>query len=625
MGNMGDKKMLMHADRLRSLILIVLFLNPLAAPTAELRTWTDLSGKFSVKAKFVSEGEGKVTLEREDGAKFSIPVDRLSLDDQKLLAELTGKPMTTENESNPFERVEGPDKNKPRLIKNDIESVPKITPTPVNKVWSITEPVLPNDRQFDKAVPLPKNPDGKLAYTDTVVNQTCGRAIIGYHYEKDKVRYLRVVLVDVESGRTLPFDIEAPENEVMTPFALLDDGSRVLMRRSAGRGKYDRMELWSLSSSGVKREIQWYPYDHMTGDSRAVTWAAALKGNRVVTVNKDGRTIIWDAIKGLPIFRYVIQWQTSPGLSPDRRYLCHQQGGNIAVLDLEKGEVICQQAHGGMVWSSVRFSASGKRVVIFGARRLKVWDFASGDSVLDVGLPARGKYIFPHDNYLLINANSLFDIERQVVIWKYGGSSVATMMGQTCWFAIPGGGGQSGAMIPAKIPDTIADEAIKKATADPDFWILRKGTNVRVVVDAISNAKARNEVATELKKRLEAQGFQVSDSAEVDLIASVAESKERKQVSYSVGFSPFARGKPYAVRQFVSRLKVVSEEETYWETSGDNIPKSISRSANIEQVLRDSEKPNYDWFKTVALPKIVTKSTGAGPLGTTNVTTNGLK
>lgn len=47
------------------------------------RTWTDNTGKFSVEAKFIKRTMGKVTLEKRDGSKIDLSIDRLSDDDQK--------------------------------------------------------------------------------------------------------------------------------------------------------------------------------------------------------------------------------------------------------------------------------------------------------------------------------------------------------------------------------------------------------------------------------------------------------------------------------------------------------------------------------------------------------------
>lgn len=43
-----------------------------------LRTWTDVTGKFKVKARLVSLKGGVVTLERESAKTFAVPLNKLS-------------------------------------------------------------------------------------------------------------------------------------------------------------------------------------------------------------------------------------------------------------------------------------------------------------------------------------------------------------------------------------------------------------------------------------------------------------------------------------------------------------------------------------------------------------------
>src|SRR5690349_14633674 len=54
----------------------------------DLRTWTDSTGKFKIKAKFIKLDEGTVTLEQEDGSEMEISLKKLSTADQKVANEL---------------------------------------------------------------------------------------------------------------------------------------------------------------------------------------------------------------------------------------------------------------------------------------------------------------------------------------------------------------------------------------------------------------------------------------------------------------------------------------------------------------------------------------------------------
>ncbi|HEY1049022.1 MAG TPA: PQQ-binding-like beta-propeller repeat protein [Prosthecobacter sp.] len=61
------------------------FLCLVLAARAELRTWTDASGKFQIKAELVGVQAGQATLKREDGSIIRIPVANLSKADQAAL------------------------------------------------------------------------------------------------------------------------------------------------------------------------------------------------------------------------------------------------------------------------------------------------------------------------------------------------------------------------------------------------------------------------------------------------------------------------------------------------------------------------------------------------------------
>ena len=53
---------------------------------AEVRTWTDASGKHKLKAELVEFKDGKVRLKRGDGKVLSMSISKLSKSDQQFLA-----------------------------------------------------------------------------------------------------------------------------------------------------------------------------------------------------------------------------------------------------------------------------------------------------------------------------------------------------------------------------------------------------------------------------------------------------------------------------------------------------------------------------------------------------------
>lgn len=54
----------------------------------KLRTWTDSTGEFKVEARFVSKNGDKVTIKTDSGREITLPLKRLSDEDQELLADV---------------------------------------------------------------------------------------------------------------------------------------------------------------------------------------------------------------------------------------------------------------------------------------------------------------------------------------------------------------------------------------------------------------------------------------------------------------------------------------------------------------------------------------------------------
>ena len=59
--------------------------NPFALPSDPqgLRTWTDSTGEFTIEAEFVALTDGQVKLRRKDGKVLTLPLSRLSEQDQR--------------------------------------------------------------------------------------------------------------------------------------------------------------------------------------------------------------------------------------------------------------------------------------------------------------------------------------------------------------------------------------------------------------------------------------------------------------------------------------------------------------------------------------------------------------
>ncbi len=64
---------------------------PVEPPASRTRTWQDASGRFSIEAEYKGTLGGKVILEKADGTRTQIPLDRLSDEDRAWIEGLKAK------------------------------------------------------------------------------------------------------------------------------------------------------------------------------------------------------------------------------------------------------------------------------------------------------------------------------------------------------------------------------------------------------------------------------------------------------------------------------------------------------------------------------------------------------
>lgn len=81
--------------------------NLMFAAEDALRTWSDSSGKFKIEASLVSNENGQVKLLRKDGQSVTLPISKLSKEDQKYLASLDGKDSDAKADKKASEKDKG--------------------------------------------------------------------------------------------------------------------------------------------------------------------------------------------------------------------------------------------------------------------------------------------------------------------------------------------------------------------------------------------------------------------------------------------------------------------------------------------------------------------------------------
>jgi hypothetical protein len=616
------------------------------APAEDIRTWSDISGKYQIKGRFVRVSEGKVTLEREDGTELTIRLEQLTEADRKVVAEIQA------NDQNPFKVVKpgrksartkadkepGEEQEKPgandgaaKVVAPGWSDAKQVLLASARGTWTLPiDAPEPSANYRGQAIALP----GKLDFFEheraLAINPICRRAVIGYVWdrpgEKNGVQ-TRLVLCDLEKGKLLAI---GKMRDPMVPLALNDAGTDVLMRPDEfGFANQDHLEIWNLTEAGISKRLQWTPHDDEHGGKRDIKWARYVGAEKLLTLSTGGKLTLWNVATMKALYWLQIDSHTWPALSPHRKYLAFTAERQIGVLDLGTGEAVALQSAPSERFASpvFAFSPQGTRLACDCRERIYVWDWATGALFRDISLVGmqvfRGEnLICPSEEHVLVGHSLLIDIDTQAKIWTYEGHELVGMLGRVCWFAVTGE--KSGALLPAVLPQPSAKAKIQKALDSADFFVLKPGVTVKLDVGALQDPGEREKATAAFTQQLQANGCQVGTNGTVELVAATEPGK-RRDVAYRTFGRPVAR--EYTVQEYISRVKIVWQGQTAWEVSCSSVPGFIrlGEGETMQQFLQRKEHPDYDWFGKVELPKVVQKPTpGSTTLGTTQVTVSGL-
>ena len=624
------------------------------AQAPEVRTWN--SGEFKIEAKYVSSEGGKVTLEQADGEVVEVELKMLSVADQKYVTQQKKataanpfrkkaaspfKPRGAGAGSNDGSDASVDDGSQGRLAKPRWDSVQTIVGTPTSTGWKVpvSSEASPAATPKTRPVPIPPKSGFFEGPKGVAINAGGNKAVVGYAGANPGMNQkgaTRVSLCDLESGKLLG---SASQVGLFAPLALSDDGTQVLMKSDVfGPGGHDRLEFWGLGKSGLVKGDQWIPYEGINGANggdRDVRWAAFLDPGRFATISEGGKLVIWQSKPLKPLAVFPVQSGCTPALSPDRKFLAFATGKDIGLLDVAALEVIAVQPAPmpNMAWAEFEFSPSGKRLAckVF-INKVFVYEVATGALFREVslqGIIGQTPAIFSDDDHLILGQHTLVDLESQVRLWSYKGNERVVMAGGVCWFEVAASQDQAGALIPAKVPPSGAQEALAKAIRDPNFFIFKAGSTVSIDANGIPDASQRNNVVQSLTTNLAKVGVKVAPGSPVTVQASLEQGKEQE-----IAYRRFGAGfqvDRFKVRPWMSRLKIVYAGQTAWESGSSSMPHfemtRLQKDESLQDHVRKFEQPNYTYFANAELPKLLTRPNGqgAGTLGVSQVTLSGVR
>lgn len=653
---------------------VTLFLVSMAWVSGEeFRRWSDVTGRFTIQARLITVDGNLAILEQKDGTKVAVEIEKLSPQDRSyldsLMAENPFKPLQEDSAKQPEVAQPSEESPAPPEPKSPLPKAPSgkesfqpyflahggpvavnwtaVKPISVNPGvgWQVMVPEVALPSPQPKTIALPPKTDFFDEISAMVVHPQAKWAVVKLTNRRPGMPRTseRIVICDLTSGQTAVASRSGP---AQTPLAIYCEGTSsrryFLFRRDEfGFGNQDTLFIHSLIPASGSEEgkldspvsltalATWVPYDTKKGVGRDVKWADFPDERTLVTCSGDGLIAIWNLETMQPEASLPAGFGHVPALSPHRQWLAFATRNEVGILDLKKRQVIAvQHAPQQLGFPVLAFSPSGRQLASLANRSsIHVWDVATGKLEASFSLPTglavqKDTLVFPHDDFVLIGNRYLFHWRSQLLVWEYDDLGPTVTVGDLVCAAVdPRAGSETGvrALVLTHVPHAAAFQAIDRALHNPETFAFRRGIPVKIDVSAVPE-DGREKVREILTERLRSMDCNIEPDARVAIVAAVTGPKERT-VSY-------IHSGDYKVKEYILSLKIVVGTQVLWETSAGGVPfiLFLRPGENVGQKLKElTSKPNYEWFKLVALPQYLpdvpvrgTVALGRGPLPITN-------
>ncbi len=618
---------------------------------APIRTWTDKTGKYTVKAKFVELKDDKVTLETEEGKTIAMALDKLSKDDQE-----AAKQAAREADENPF-KEKGDDENpfesgtaksdtadEDDVSEGDWSHVETISVGEPGK-WSLSPDAAPKlDNLASKPIVLSSTSKsksgGELGAFESVDNllfdRTRGQACVvirdGTPGKDPEAKLQRVDLVQGKAQEPVPY------TSAMKPVDIDPAGEQIVARSDqlfSHRQSAPAVSVWKMGEKDLKLVRSWSPQDPDNIHKAAPTFARFVDADHVITVSFPGKLVLWKISKAKAVYRMDLSNNGMPALSANRKYLAAPVNNGMFVFDALTGNTLGRLPGDPGVVTALSFRPDGTQLAALSTQRLLVWDLAKGDLYRDIyfSQPIHGAAIdWLEKGYLMVGGENLIDLERRIVLWRYqheAGRGLAHGYGELgglFWYALTSQDRTQRGLFQARLPH---EEALRTALAlKPDELLaVRPGAKVSLNVAVQGDPGAQQTASQALSGQLEQLGMSVASNSRLVLQAST-ETGKSQQISYrSIG--PGGPGVETAnVTEQISKLRFIENGKVVWEAvsvSGAPYFLTIKQGETLQQALAPYQKPNIQFFSSVKIPQYVARPSEAGAYGASSLTPRGIQ
>jgi hypothetical protein len=637
---------------------------------APIRTWADNSGLYKIEARFVELKDGKVTLEKEDGSTKTLPLDKLSEEDQaaaKKLAEKTPPANPFEGSDNAESSAKEPE-GEPR---NDEDII-----APAGD-WSSVRNIVVDVSARGQFVPDAAGGEQLKQMRTVMMDLTKGAAnrdftrekLAGFFYDRPRQRLLvastndelregrrgpRLEACDLKTGKSLGAVVL---DTGIIPCDLSPDGTSVLCMPTehvAAFHKQRGIEVWRMESGG-KLAKRWDPNDTRGKEEMfRVDHGMFVARDLLLSTNTwAGKATAWDIGSAKAVYTLPVDAHALPALSVNRRQLAVVCSGVVCVLDAATGQTLLAltgtsggskaasaQTRGGSRFG-VRFAfrPDGCQLAVAHTAGLQIWDLQKQALVQEIWLPQSPGRGAPEvvewvdNDHLLVNGADLIDIPKRIVLWHYEvagqaktlGNVVSGHLGFGYSEADRGRSGLRAGIFFLALPHPDAVQAAAGLTAEK-LLVLKPGAQVALDLRVpAADAQDVEALTTSYTEQLKAHHISIDPAAPLTFQATVEAGKTDSQTYHTIG--RFGSETVNFTRQ-KCRLALMDSGKVLWERATEVGAPGMMMSHKEGETLqaavdKQCQQSVMNFFRNITLPGSLARQGEHGAYGFSKVTPMG--
>lgn len=496
-----------------------------SAKPKPFRKWTAANGKFDVQARYVSSTESTVELEKEDGSKITVELKQLSEVDNRYVANVGNNDLTrrkiTEKSEIPFA------KNRLKLTgskwdfnRDTSESLDHSLP---RKTVRMSEPV-----GFASSSRLRSNRWAPLAPGEEVSdleNRTLDYRFGQWVLARDGQRCFMIANSPFDQGCLIQgFNFATGELEFFEEIdgqgiGISTDGSKVAFLQTSNIGT-ERGEL-IIKETGPDGSVLERKIVKSFMDESGYSPTAGYFMNESVLVTMGRRFVAFDLERGTgysttPFPKYAILRDAA--ISPNRKQIAMLSDGGIFLFDVSRGKPVGALEIDNVGFGKIAFSDDGTKI-LYCSRHLggiKVFDLVTGKLTKEI--IAHGEHVtksvaWPHPRFVLLDNQSLFDLELGIVVWRFRnlGSFFDPLFHMGGNTFITHDGNQS--LTPVELPLDRIESAVNKFSLD-DITVLKSGESFRIDLDTGFGRQDDDKIRERFEQQLGLMGLTYDENSD---------------------------------------------------------------------------------------------------------------